>query len=148
MTPEEYDRFYSRSVEGYAQERARNLDAPIEEQRAEATRQFEQLLPQGRDTAGQRLWTLVDDASRSAGVLWVSVNEARHSAFIFEIWIEPDRRGQGFGRRAMQLLEEELRPLGVRRISLNVFADNQVAQGLYRSMGYQVTNFNMTKRLD
>ena len=45
-------------------------------------------------------------------------------------------RGRGLGRRAMELAEEEANRRGLARIELNVFGGNEVARGLYRSLGY------------
>ncbi len=44
-------------------------------------------------------------------------------------------------------LEARMRPLGVRRIALNVFADNAVAMYLYRQTGYRTVATSMQKDL-
>jgi len=47
----------------------------------------------------------------------------------------------------MLALETTVRPLGARRIDLNVFGDNTVAVRLYESLGYKPTAMNMRKEL-
>jgi ribosomal protein S18 acetylase RimI-like enzyme len=47
----------------------------------------------------------------------------------------------------MELLEEEVRARGLRRIELNVFGGNEVARGLYRSLGYAERAVAMDKEL-
>ena len=147
MTEEEFERFNHIGIEEYAQERARNFGAELEGERAEATRQWTQLLKDGLQTKGHHLWSAVKADGAVVGCLWVLVEEERRRAFIFSIRIEERERGKGFGRQTLQQLEAHLRPKGITSIGLNVFADNEVAQALYRQMGYRITNANMVKRL-
>ncbi len=147
MTEDEFARFRPELLEGYAAERARNLGTTLEVERAVAERQTAELLPDGVRTKNHHLWIVTDDAGERVGVLWALVDPEQRRAFIYDIAIDEPHRGKGYGRRALELLEEFVRPLGVTRISLNVFADNDVAIGLYQKQGYRPTNFNMTKRL-
>lgn len=50
--------------------------------------------------------------------------------------IAPEHRGRGWGRRALSLLLEYARTLGVRRLRCRVAADNPPADALYRSLGF------------
>jgi ribosomal protein S18 acetylase RimI-like enzyme len=69
-------------------------------------------------------------------------------AFIDELYIEPQYRRKGIGRRAMQFVEERARELGVNAIHLEVDQRNDPAAGLYRHAGYDDhSRFLMTKRL-
>jgi ribosomal protein S18 acetylase RimI-like enzyme len=56
-------------------------------------------------------------------------------------------RGRGFGRAAMVLAEQEARRGGARRLGLNVFGTNTVARSLYESLGYEITELQMSKEL-
>jgi ribosomal protein S18 acetylase RimI-like enzyme len=47
----------------------------------------------------------------------------------------------------MLLAEDEARRRGCVRVVLNVFAGNEVARGLYRSLGYDESAVLMVKRL-
>ena len=147
MTEDEFARFRPELLEGYAAERARNLGTTLEVERAVAERQTAELLPDGVRTKNHHLWIVTDDAGERVGVLWALVDPAQRRAFIYDIEIDEPHRGKGYGRRALERLEEFVKPLGVTRIGLNVFADNDVAIGLYQKQGYRPTNFNMTKRL-
>jgi ribosomal protein S18 acetylase RimI-like enzyme len=64
-----------------------------------------------------------------------------------DISILPEHQGGGFGRRAMQLAEDEARARGGHLIELHVFGGNDVARGLYRSLGYVETSVLMGKDL-
>jgi ribosomal protein S18 acetylase RimI-like enzyme len=69
-------------------------------------------------------------------------------SFIDELYIEPQYRRQGIGRRAMQFAEERARELGVNAIHLEVDQGNDAAAELYRRAGYDDhSRFLMTKWL-
>ena len=57
-------------------------------------------------------------------------------SFIDELYIEPQYRRKGIGRRAMQFVEERARELGVNAIHLEVDQGNDAAAELYRRAGY------------
>lgn len=61
-------------------------------------------------------------------------------AFIDELYVQPQFRRQGIGRRAMQFVEERARELGVNAIHLEVDDGNDPAAELYRRTGYQDHN--------
>jgi ribosomal protein S18 acetylase RimI-like enzyme len=67
-------------------------------------------------------------------------------AFIDELYVEPQYRHQGIGRRAMQFLEERARELGVTAVHLEVDDGNTPAEELYRRAGFIDQNrYLMTK---
>ena len=69
-------------------------------------------------------------------------------AFIDELYIEPQYRRKGIGRRAMQFVEQHARELGVNAIHLEVDQGNDPAAAFYRRSGYDDhSRFLMTKRL-
>ena len=57
-------------------------------------------------------------------------------AFVDELYIEPQWRRIGFGRRAMQYAESQARVLGVNALHLEVDPGNDAAIELYRRAGY------------
>jgi ribosomal protein S18 acetylase RimI-like enzyme len=69
-------------------------------------------------------------------------------SFIDELYIEPQYRRQGIGKRAMQFVEERARELGVNALHLEVDQGNDPAAELYRRAGYDDhARFLMTKWL-
>jgi ribosomal protein S18 acetylase RimI-like enzyme len=147
MTPEEFVPFRAEGLEDYAHERARNLNHTVDEERAEATRQYDQLLPAGVESPAQRLWSVLDETGAVVGSLWVALKDGATQAFIYYIVINEDQRGKGYGKATLDALDATLKPLGVTHIGLNVFADNPVAQRLYARQGYTITNYSMQKRI-
>lgn len=57
-------------------------------------------------------------------------------AFIDDLYVEPQFRRQGIGRRAMQFAAEHAVDLGVNAIHLEVDDGNSAAEELYRRVGY------------
>lgn len=69
-------------------------------------------------------------------------------AFIDELYVQPEYRRQGIGKRAMQFVEERARELGVNALHLEVDQGNEPAAELYRRTGYEDhSRFLLTKWL-
>jgi GNAT superfamily N-acetyltransferase len=65
------------------------------------------------------------------------------TAYIKRMWVSPNARGLGLGRRLLSDLEERARSLGYRKIRLETQKALTEAQQLYRSSGYrEVPRFN------
>src|SRR5262249_10219802 len=80
------------------------------------------LFPDGVRQSDQRI-TVVEDAATGepAGrVFWAPRRADR--AYVYDLFIEERFRGQGLGRRALELLEADARSAGLRGIDLNVWA--------------------------
>jgi ribosomal-protein-alanine acetyltransferase len=58
------------------------------------------------------------------------------TARLYSFCVDPAARGTGLGRELLQALEEIARERGSQRLLLEVRADNRVAMGLYRRMGF------------
>jgi ribosomal protein S18 acetylase RimI-like enzyme len=69
-------------------------------------------------------------------------------AFIDELYVQPEYRRQGIGKRAMRFVEERARELGVNALHLEVDQGNEPAAELYRRTGYEDhARFLLTKWL-
>lgn len=148
MTDEEYSAWLARTIPEYAAENVATGRWTEEESLAKSEREFDDLLPGGRSTPGHELWTVRDGNGADVGILWVAHLERRPGhAFIYDIWIAPERRGEGFGSGALAALEEWARDNGITSIGLHVFGHNEGARRLYRRLGYVETNVQMEKQL-
>ncbi|HET8790844.1 MAG TPA: GNAT family N-acetyltransferase [Modicisalibacter sp.] len=58
------------------------------------------------------------------------------NARLYSFCVHPAARGGGLGRRLLEALECEARARGMDKLTLEVRADNRVAMGLYRRMGF------------
>ena len=116
--------------------------------RAKADHDVAALFPEGRPAEGSVL-LVVEEDGEPAGSVWFAGRDGpggRH-AFLYALEIDESRRGRGLGREAMRLFEEEARARGFRSAMLNVFGGNEVARGLYRSLGWEETSVHMRKEL-
>ncbi|MGM0692939.1 MAG: GNAT family N-acetyltransferase [Pseudomonadota bacterium] len=59
-------------------------------------------------------------------------------ARLYSFCVHPEARGLGLGRRLLEALEVEVRARGAEVLVLEVRADNRVALGLYRRMGFRL----------
>jgi ribosomal protein S18 acetylase RimI-like enzyme len=142
--------FVRRARDGYAEDIERSARLSAEEAREKADRDIAALVPEGRAGQGQYLFVLEDEATGEAvGRLWFAERPrgARTVAWLYEIAIEEGLRGRGLGRKAMLLLEDEVRRRGLPLVALNVFGGNERARSLYRSLGYVEDSVWMSKEL-
>lgn len=109
----------------------------------EAARRTDADLDGALESADHRLFVITADGEE-VGTLWFSVREGR--AFLDDITIAEEHRGNGYGCGALELMHAELQRLGVRLVQLNVYAHNPRARALYERLGYEVTGVTMTKR--
>jgi ribosomal protein S18 acetylase RimI-like enzyme len=162
MDEKTYQTYIQRAIPEYAEAHMRAGNWKKGEALKKAREQFEELLPQGLYTKDHHLRIITDQDSQVAvGILWfgVATKEDDNTAFIYDLWIDQPYRGRGYGHRAMQTLEGELRDSGVGTIYLHVFADNEPAMMLYRKLNFSIvrsfrssssgrwTSFQMAKGL-
>jgi ribosomal protein S18 acetylase RimI-like enzyme len=149
MTAAECDAYLAWVVDDYAAELERNGKATGEAALAASRASFDGLLPDGVATDGQTL-LIAEDASSGerVGLLWFGPStDDPSTAWIYDITVDDDHRGQGWGRAIMRLFEAEALRRGYARAGLNVYADNHVARGLYESLGYRETARQLSKEL-
>jgi GNAT superfamily N-acetyltransferase len=129
-------------------EYARGLIAHVGLSREDAETKVERdvttVLPDGLATPGTRIW-IVEDDGRTVGTVFVGLRDA--GAWLYDITIDEGERGRGVGRAAMTALEDELRALGHTTVGLNVWGANEVARGLYRSLGWIEESVHMRRQL-
>jgi len=148
MRPDEYPAWVAASKAGYANDIATHggLSPEVAQRKSEAD--FASILPGGLQTPGHVFFVIEADAGE-VGWLWLAEREqyGQRTLFVYEIEIAEGQRGKGYGRAAMLLAEDEARARGLRQVQLNVFGGNDVARGLYRSLGYRENAVLMTKEL-
>ncbi len=149
MSNEQFDQWQDRSVRSYADDLAKATGLLLEAALSRARDQFAALLPAGIGTEKTWIRLIVDEAGLRVGDLWVGPDGERAGvAFVYDIEILQERRGQGFGRAAMIAVESLVKEAGVTEIMLNVFGFNEPARRLYASLGYRVVATTMTKTID
>jgi ribosomal protein S18 acetylase RimI-like enzyme len=111
---------------------------------AKVQRDVDAVFPDGLATADRWIWVVEDDGRR-VGTLFLGLHDGQ--AWLYDITIDEPERGKGYGRAAMLALEDAARGLGFDSVGLNVWGGNEVARGLYRSLGWREDSVHMSKRL-
>ena len=148
---EEFAPWLERVEAWYAHDLERNGGFPAAGALEKARTDVEHLFPGGKSNDAQVVLVAAhDQTDEQVGVVWFAVRDLPNGrgAWLYDIDIVEGQRGRGFGRRAMELFEEEVRRRGLDRIGLNVMGGNEVARSLYRSLGYRETFVAMAKELD
>ena len=150
MTEAAFEEYVATSIQHYADEHVRSGRWSPDTASAQAEKEFAELLPDGTQTPGQYLLTLLDETTgQEIGMLWYGIREQAgvREAWIWDVNVAPPFRRQGYGRQAMAVLEQHVRERRLARISLHVFGHNAAARALYERMGYSPTNIVMSKTL-
>ena len=115
-------------------------------ERAEAT--FSELLPDGPNTPDHHVWSIRGPDDTHIGVPCVGphIPSMPGALYTWEISIEPEWRGRGYGRATMEALHSWARAGGFERIGLHVFGWNEPARQLFRTAGNTETDVIMEKR--
>jgi ribosomal protein S18 acetylase RimI-like enzyme len=136
-------------LDDYTRDLRESRGLPLDQARSEAHRQVAELLPDGTATEGALLFTAEADGV-PVGWIWISLPTAPQrpdTAWIYEITIDAEHRGKGYGRATMRAAEDDLARRGVFRLALNVFGQNTTAIRLYESLGFRTTSQQMAKSI-
>jgi ribosomal protein S18 acetylase RimI-like enzyme len=112
------------------------------------TEQRASLFPGGVPAPGHHLFSVVVDGER-VGMVWLgpSFDQEDLGRYLFNVEIDADQRGRGYGRAAVRAAEAWAAAQGATRLSLNVWGGNDVARSLYDSLGYVVAATHMYRDL-
>jgi GNAT superfamily N-acetyltransferase len=144
-----YAAWLETTIREYAQEKveAGNWLAADAQHRSE--RDFADLLPEGRATAGHELRVMIDSDAESVGYAWWVPREQPFGrvAYIYDIAVHPEHRRKGYAQAALTQIEAYARERGMVGVELHVFGWNVGARQLYLRSGYVETNVTMLKRV-
>jgi GNAT superfamily N-acetyltransferase len=150
MREDEFSAWLPKMQDGYAQAMVDDGGFAPEGAATKAAADIEALFPGRRLSAEQLVYVLEADGE-PVGDLWLNVRDdpmhGKPCLFVYDVHVEEAFQGRGYGKAAMLLAEEEARRLDIDRIALNVFGRNEVARGLYRSLGYEENAVAMSKIL-
>ena len=95
---------------------------------------------------------LISQGNAIAGYVVITYDYGLESggreAFIDELYLKADHRGQGIGRKTILFLERFCASVGVRTLLLGVEPENTEAQAFYQAVGFEDRRLRMmTKRI-
>jgi ribosomal protein S18 acetylase RimI-like enzyme len=149
MTMPEFAAFLERDIQEYAEEQVRagywSEPEALQRSRQEHTR----LLPKGLRTRDHHFFTIQDATGQAMGMIWLNTRlvSSRTSGHIYALEVDEPFRRKGYARQAMRELETVARGMGLKQLSLHVFAHNEGARALYEGLGYKTSSLNMLKEL-
>lgn len=152
MQAADFADFFEFACQDYARQNIASGRWPAADALQRARDETTRLLPQGLQTPDQFFFDMRTSSAADStkfGLIWLAIIEQAglRAAYIYNIYVKEEHRRQGHARRALLALDEVVSNMGLSQIGLHVFANNQQAQALYASLGYQVTGLNMQKRL-
>jgi len=89
-----------------------------------------------RVAADTDLPLVVEEDGVLLGLLWGRIEQDRRIAQLYQMWVAPECRGRGFGRRLMDAALAWAGGQGVQRILLGVTDGDRPARRLYESVGF------------
>ncbi|SFD40565.1 Protein N-acetyltransferase, RimJ/RimL family [Lentibacillus persicus] len=148
MDEEQFNAYYATKLHAYAREHVKAGNWDKGEALEKAEKQFKLLLPEGVETEDHHLFIIKND-DESIGTIWLYVKQTGQDkqAFIYDVELDENQRGKGYGTRTMAALEEYAKSQSISRIGLHVFAHNERALKLYQKMGYETKSYQMSKTI-
>ncbi len=146
--PDAFAAYLERNLNRLSVDKAAVEGTTVAEAMTAASQQIARLLPEGPHTPGHEVRAIHVQDVGPVGEVWWHLDASRTEGFLYDIYIEPQYRRQGYGRAAIMAVERELRRRGCRQLWLNVFALNQEALRFYYRLGYHVCTMHLAKRLD
>jgi GNAT superfamily N-acetyltransferase len=149
MRDDEYAAWLPQVREGYARSMVDHGGFTPEAAAEKADADMKQLFPEGRPSADQLVFVVEADGG-PVGDLWLAERNdlgSQRCLWVYDVHVDDAHQGRGYGKAAMLFAEEEAGRRGLGRVALNVFGGNEVARGLYRSLGYDEIAVAMSKTL-
>jgi ribosomal protein S18 acetylase RimI-like enzyme len=150
MSETDFRAYQEKEIYEYAQEKVRAGTWDQEKAYELSVQAHNRLLPEGLATPSHYLFSILEEnTGEKVGVIWFARLEegGKQFAFIFDLIVDEQFRQRGYGAQAMLALEEKVKTVGLDTIALHVFGHNQIAQALYKKVGYETTDIMMAKPL-
>lgn len=150
MRQEEFPAYSQYFIDDYSQEIAKNYGHSLEVSVELAKKDLHRSFPNGLEDNAHSLLCIeaeVDGECKLVGYLWHCVNISDNSTFVYDFFIFSEYRGLGYGTESISALETQLQAIGINQIKLRVAYHNDRALKLYKKVGFEITGFNMSKKV-
>jgi ribosomal protein S18 acetylase RimI-like enzyme len=150
MTQARYESWLAATIKDYAAEKVASGNYPDDDTSLDRSKaEFDALLPQGLQTPGHEIRSMIDEDDQAVGYVWFTIESRPQGrvVFIYDIAVDPEFRRRGHAQAALAAVEEYARANDCIGVMLHVFGSNAGARELYRKAGYEETNVIMLKRV-
>lgn len=144
-----YERWLATSIPEFAQEKV-EAGTWLESEALERSAQsYRELLPDGLETPGHVIRSIVNDDDERVGHVWWAPTDrpSGRVAFIYDIAVYPEHRRRGYAQAALDEVEAWAREHGCTGVQLHVHGANAGARQLYLRAGFVETDVTMLKRV-
>lgn len=151
MTQARYDAWLVATIRDYAAEKVASGNYPDDGTSLDRSKaEFDALLPQGLQTPGHEITSMIDDDGQAVGYVWFTIESRPQGrvVFIYDIAVDPEHRRKGHAQAALLEVEAYAKSHDCIGVMLHVFGSNTGARQLYLKAGYDETNVIMLKRID
>ncbi len=92
---------------------------------------------------------VLDDQGSVAGFVWVAVRVDLQGAYgsVDQVYLKPPYRRKGYGELLMKAADDFIKRQGLKTARLYVTKDNVDAVQLYEREGYEITRYEMERRV-
>lgn len=145
ISPEDATDVIQQVVDEFSAHLQAHRGVSLDDARSQAQRECEKELAETARTGRGGFFEVRTRPAHRVGSLWVTVRDRPEPAtwHLLYIAIDPQWRGQGFGRAALCALMDMASIAGATAITLHVSPTNKVAQSLYKSLGFQSFNHGL-----
>jgi len=89
------------------------------------------------DSEGINFPLLADLSEEAVGLAWGRIHKSdMNTAHVYQMWVEPDQRGQGIGGQLLKEILKWANSQNVKKVALAVACSNSPAKKLYLSEGF------------
>lgn len=150
MSEEDYQRFYNKSLQEYAYNQTLTGNWPASEAVARARDEMAQMLPEGLNTPNAFLSNILDEVENKIGMMWFYLDEGRpqKTVVLLEFFLFPQFRNRGLEYKVLQVFEEGIKAIGVKRIELQVFGHKAEDIKMYLDQDFKQTMVLFGKDLE
>ncbi len=133
----QFEKFKDFSIHEYAKDFIKSNNYTEEMALKRAEEDMNNIIPQGLDTPNNYFFSIVNENKEDVGYIWYML-EGNKDAFLCDLYIKEDFRRKGYAGQTLERMEDEVKKLGCKTITLNVFDFNIEARGLYEKCGYKL----------
>lgn len=140
MNENEFKEYEKWSAYNYAEHLLKSGDEKFRfKARKAAKSEFNDVFPDGINSADNYLYIVEDEEKRKIGVIGYQKSPFEdNAAFVTENIIKEEFRGKGYGKSAFVMIQQDAKEKGFTKMVLNVFKHTPVSFMMYKKNGFKI----------